>query len=43
MKLEEESDEQTDDVVVSALTGREDYDLRNCLVVVLGAFLQQTS
>ena len=41
--LEEESDEQTDGEVVSALTGRVDCGLRNCLVVVLGAFLQQTT
>ena len=39
--LEEESDEQIDDVEVSALRGRSHRGQRNYLVVVLVAFLQQ--
>ena len=42
MNLEEGSDEQTDDEGASALTGRV-YRDRKCLVVVLRAFLQQTT
>ncbi len=42
MNLEVGSDVQTDGEAASALTGRV-YRGRNCLVVVLRAFLQQTT